>query len=415
MVVIKQPKHRGGSEMEYSTLEPWQEIGETEIIYDRGSLYGRFQQISDPRGVKGKRYSLVMLLAVIHLAKLVGKDKPDEIADWAKNHAEELAKLLKLKRSWMPSHSTVRRVFQSTLNEAEFDRLVQEYHQQEQTGAGEVLAMDGKALRGTRIAGQERSDHVLSIYEVQEHCVLAQETVDTKENEIVAAPRILEQVSLVGKIVTGDAMHTQKAISKQIVASGGSYIWPVKENQPRLYEDIQRLFVPDNPKPGFGKIETDFLTARKFNYGHGRLEKRTIQTSTMLNDYLDWPGVGQVYRLEREFYWIRQGKTYKTSREIEFGITSLSRDQASPAKVLQARRKHWLIETGLHYRRDVTFREDTTRMTIGASGRNLASVHNLVIGLIKRAGHHNAAKARRHYDGHLDEAFRLLVTTRCHS
>jgi predicted transposase YbfD/YdcC len=401
--------------MEYSTQQRWQEIGETGIVHDIGSLYGRFHHIRDPRGVKGKQYSLVMLLAVIFLAKLVGKDKPDEIADWAKNHAEELAELLKLKRAWMPSHSTIRRVFHSILDEAEFDRMAQEYQQQEQSRRGKVLAMDGKTLRGTRVAGQERSDHVLSIYEVEAQSVLAQEAVDSKENEIVAAPRALEQVSLVGKIVTGDAMHTQKATSQQIVTGGGEYLWPVKENQPRLYDDIQRLFAPDKPKPGFGQIETDFLTAHKTNYGHGRLEKRTIQTSAMLNDYLDWPEVGQVYRLEREFFWLRQGKVYKTSREIEFGITSLSRDQASPAKVLQSRRKHWLIETGLHYRRDVTFREDATRMTIGASGRILATIHNLVIRLIKRAGHQNAAKARRYLEGHLAEAFRLLLTTNGHS
>jgi len=97
--------------MEYSTLEPWQEIGETGIIHDKGSLYGRFHHISDPREAKGKQYSLVTLLVVIFLAKLAGKDKPDEIADWAKNHAGELAELLELKRQQMPSHSTIRRVF----------------------------------------------------------------------------------------------------------------------------------------------------------------------------------------------------------------------------------------------------------------------------------------------------------------
>lgn len=401
--------------MEYSTLEPWQEIGETGIVHDVGSLYGRFHHICDPRRPKGKRYSLVMLLTVIFLAKLVGKDRPDEIADWAKNHAAELAKLLNLKQEGMPSHSTIRRVFQYIVDEAKFDRMSQEYNQQEQTGTGKVLAMDGKALRGTRVAGQERSDQVLSIYDVQDHLVIAQAAVDTKENEIVAAPRVLEQVSVVGKVITGDALHTQRGISATIVERGGDYIWPVKTNQPRLHEDIQRLFAPDNPKPGFGKISTDFQSAVKVNYGHGRLERRTIQTSAMLNDYLDWPGVGQVYRLERKFDWIRQGKIFKTSCEIEYGITSLSNSQASPAQVLQSRRKHWLVETGLHYRRDVTFREDATRMTIGAAGRILATVHNLVIGLIKRTGHHNAAKARRHYDGHIDDAFALLLTVNCRS
>jgi len=353
-----------------------------------------------------------MLLSVIFLVKLVGKDKPDEIADWAKNHAEELAALLGLKHKRMPSHSTIRRVFHTILDEAEFDRMAQAYSQQEQTGSGKVLSMDGKALRGTRIAEQERSDQVLSVYDPQDQLVLAQEAVDTKENEIVAAPRILEQVSVAGKVITGDALHTQRAISGMIVERGGHYVWPVKANQPRLYEDIERLFAPDNPKPGFGKIGTDFQAAIQVNYGHGRLEKRTIQTSSMLNEYLDWPGVGQVYRLERKFDWVRQGKVFKTSCEIEYGITSLANTNASPAQVLRFRRGHWLIETGLHYRRDVTFREDATRMTIGAAGRILATVNNLVISLIKRVGFSNAAKARRYYDGHIPEAFGLLLSAK---
>jgi len=378
-------------------------------------LYDRFQRISDPRKAKGKRYSLITLLVLIFVAKLCGKDKPGEIADWAKNHAEELAGLMKLKRTWMPHHNTVRRVFHNILDEAEFNRMAQDYSQQEQSGEGEVLAMDGKALRGTRIAGQEGSDYVLSIYNVAEQQVVAQVAVDSKENEIVAAPRALEQVGLAGKIVTGDALHTQRAISEQIVERGGHYLWPVKENQPRLYEDIQRLFAPDRPKPGFGKITTDFLSTSKVNWGHGRLEKRTIQTSAMLNDYLDWPAIGQVYRLERKFDWVRQGKVYKTSTEIEYGITSLGRDQASPAKVLRIRRQHWRIETGLHYRRDVTFREDATRMTLAAAGRILATVHNLVLGLIKRAAYMNAAQARRYFEGHIADAFALLITVNSQS
>jgi len=401
--------------MDSSILKPWQEISEGGVVHDRGSLYARFEKVGDPRHAHGKRYRLTTLLVIIFLAKLCGKDRPGEIADWAKNHAEELAGLLKLRRSWMPHHNTIRRVFQDIVEEAEFDRLAQEYSQQEQMGEGDVLSMDGKALRGTRIAGQEGSDYVLSIYNVAEQQVVAQAAIDSKENEIVAAPRVLEQVGLAGKIVTGDALHTQRAISEQIVERGGHYLWPVKENQPRLYEDIQRLFAPDKPKPGFGKITTDFLSTSKVNWGHGRLEKRTIQTSAMLNDYLDWPGIGQVYRLERKFDWVRQGKVYKTSSEIEYGITSLGRDQASPAKVLRIRRQHWRIETGLHYRRDVTFHEDATRMTIAAAGRILATVHNLVLGLIKRAGYINAAQARRYFEGHIPEAFALLITVNLRS
>ncbi len=393
--------------MEYSTIERWQGESENGIIYKIGSLYNRFEQIKDPRKGQGKRYSLVNLLVLIFLAKISGQDKPVEIADWAKNHADELMKILKLKRNWMPHHNTYRRVFQEVISEAEFKAMMESYHQREESG--EVLGMDGKALRGTRIPGQERSDYVLSVYDVQNQRVLAQETIEEKENEIVAAPKVLERVKLAGKIITADAMHTQRGISAYIVGKKGDYLWPVKENQERLYQDIHQLFAPDQPKPGFGKIQTDFQYAEKVNCGHGRIEKRMIRTSSMLKDYLDWPGVEQVYYLERQFSWMRQGQAYKTSREIEVGITSLTREEAPPERLLALRRQHWLIETGLHYRRDVTFHEDATRTTINDAGSILAIVHNLVMALIKKAGFQNTAKGRRWFAGHIQEAFNLLI------
>jgi predicted transposase YbfD/YdcC len=350
----------------------------------------------------------VTLLVLIFLAKLCGKDTPVEIADWAKNQAEALTQLLGLKRSWMPHHNTYRRVLQEILSPEEFEQLMEDYHQQTEAD-GEVLAMDGKALRGTRIPGQTGSEYVLSIYAGRTQQVKVQEVVQSKENEIVAAPKALERVKLAGKIITGDAMHTQRAISEQILTSQGDYLWPVKENQPQIYQAIQRLFAPDQPKAGFGKILTDFQTAKQVSYGHGRIEIRIIQTSEMLNEYLDWPGVAQVYRLERKFFWVRQGQAYKSSCEVEYGMTSLVRKVATPAKVLSVRRQHWQIETGLHYRRDVTFHEDATRMTLGAAGRILSVVHNLVLGLLKRAGFTNAAKGRRWFEGHLSEAFTLLL------
>jgi hypothetical protein len=100
------------------------------------------------------------------------------------------------------------------------------------------------------------------------------------------------------------------------------------------------------------------------NKGHGRLETRKITTSEMLNTYSTWPGLSQVYRLERHFQWFRSGHCYHTSRETEWGITSLNRTQASPLHLLKVRRAHWGIENGLHGRRDVTFHEDATRKVV---------------------------------------------------
>lgn len=393
--------------MEYSRLE----LPEGGLRYTLGSLYDRFQGLSDPRKAKGKRYSLLTLLVVIFLAKLCGQDRPGEIADWAKNHANTLVQLLHLRRAWMPHHNTIRRVFQAILSETEFGQLLEAYHQQPADTIGEILALDGKALKGSRPAGPERCDaqRVVSVYDGQSQRVLVQEVVETKENEIVAAPHALARVPLAGKIVTADAQLTQRSLSAYILEQGGDYVWPVKANQPQLYQDIERLFAPQQPIPGFGQIATDFETAHTINRGHGRLEVRTLQTSEMLNDYLDWPGVGQVYRLERKFSWVRQGQVYKTSCEVEWGITSLSRQAARPKRLLAIRRHHWLIETGLHYRRDVTFHEDATRMTLGPASRLLSMVHDLVLGLLKTAGFSNAAQGRRWFAGHLPEALALLL------
>jgi predicted transposase YbfD/YdcC len=262
--------------------------------------------------LKGLRYTLVTLLTIIFLAKLSGQDNPVEIADWAKNNAEKLSELLKLKRKVMPHHNTYRRVFEKIISSEEFDEKMSQHHQTKDGEIGDVFCLDGKVLRGTQIAGVKRSDQVLSLFDGASQRVLAQEPIETKENEIVAAPVVLERVDLTGKIVTADALHTQRKLSAQIVKNG-DYVLPVQDNQERLRENIEQLFAPENSKPGFGKIKTDFETATQVCYGHGRIEIRTIQTSEMLNEYLDWPGVKQVYRLDREFHWLRQGQVYKSS------------------------------------------------------------------------------------------------------
>jgi predicted transposase YbfD/YdcC len=273
---------------------------------------------------------------------------------------------------------------------------------------GKVYAMDGKARRGMRRKDEDGQEYGLSVYDVEQAKVLSQVEVGRKENEIVKAPKALKLVEISQKVVTGDAMHTQRGLATQILEAQGDYIFPVKENQPQLYKNIQSLFAPEYPKPGFGKIQTDFLTAQKVNKGHGRIETRTT-TSEMLNTYAAWPGLAQVYRLERQFQWRRNGYCYRTSCEVEFGITSLTRKKASPEQVLHIRRAHWGIETGLHYRRDVTLKEDATRMTVGNTGKVMASINNLVLALIRQAGFHNAAQARRWFAAHLSDAVALLT------
>jgi len=208
--------------------------------------------------------------------------------------------------------------------------------------------------------------------------------------------------------VIGDAMHTQREISKQIVQDGGDYVWFAKDNQPRTRWAIEKLFVHEvcNLQKGCA-LSKDFQMFTKVNKSHGRIEQRTIMASSLLNEYLDWPHIAQVFRIERVI-WHPQygGKT----RELVYGLTSLSPSRAHPARLLTHTREYWGIENGLHYRRDVTFHEDQTRLTVGQAGHNMAILNNLVIGLCLSQGFHNTAFARRRFSARPHEALQLILT-----
>jgi predicted transposase YbfD/YdcC len=394
--------------MEYSTLGPGQEISAEGVVYDKGSIYGRLQRLTDIRAARGKRYSLTSLLMIVLLAKLSGADSPTAVAEWGHHHQSEIEIVLRIKPKRMPERSTYRRILAYKVYETEIERMVGAYNQ---SGArGDICALDGKALLGMLKREDGTSEYALSVYDVQAGKTIAQVEVGSKENEITKAPEAIKLAKIAGKVVTGDALHTQKRLAQTILDEKGDYVFPVKANQATLYKNIQALFAPEYPKPGFGKIQTDFLQVQKVNKGHGRIEKRTLTTSEMLNAYAAWPGLAQVYRLEREFQWWRKGVCYKTSCEVEFGMTSLSRKQTTPLKLLEVRRAHWGIETGSHYRRDVTLREDATRFTIGHGARVMANLNNLILALIRQAGFTNAAQARRFFAAHLSAAFSILVT-----
>ena len=394
--------------MEYSIVKRGQEISAEGVIYDKGSVYGRIQNLQDLRKARGKRYSLTTVLMIVCMAKLSGVDSPTAIAEWGMYHQSEVEALLQIKLKRMPERSTYRRILAYQVYAEEIERLVGAYNQAGERG--DICALDGKALLGMAKREDGTSEYALSVYDVKAGKTLSQVEVGMKENEITKAPEAIKMAKIAGKVVTGDALHTQKRLAQTIMDEQADYLFPVKENQSALYKNIQTLFAPEYPKPGFGKIQTDFLHAQKVNKGHGRIEKRTLTSSAMLNSYAAWPGLAQVYRLEREIQWWRQGQCYKTSSEVEFGITSLSRQQASPMHLLEMRRAHWGIETGSHYRRNVTLREDATRFTIGNGARVLANINNLTLALIRQAGFQNAAQARRYFSAHLSDAFSLLVT-----
>jgi len=207
-----------------------------------------------------------MILLIVVLAKLCGEDKPQGIAEWAEHRQEELVQLLCLNWVRMPSHHTYHRILAHKANAEEIERLVRECNRQGEHG--KVHALDGKAARGMRKKDEEGNEYLLSVYDFEQAKVMVQVEVRRKENENTKAPQVLKMVEISQKVLTGDALHTQRGLTAQILEAQGEYVLPVKENQPQLYKNIRSLFAPEYPKPGFGKIQADFLTAQKVNKGH---------------------------------------------------------------------------------------------------------------------------------------------------
>lgn len=376
------------------------------LVVDVDSLFAALAGLHDRRDARGLRYSLVTVLVFVVLAKLAGQDHLRGIAQWVDLRKEALAQALQLVKPQAPHATTYSRVLREAVDIDEFERVASQFFAaQGETGQSVVLTLDGKTLRGTIPAGQTEGVHLLAAYLPEEGWVLLQVEVRGWENEIPAAMRILKQVDLRGKIVTGDALLAQRELSTQIVEGGGEYVWTVKGNQGRLKEDIEVLFAPEPCVPGFSPSRDDFRTATTWEKGHGRLECRTLTASSMLKGYVRWPYAEQVFRLERRFWRIGDGKL---SEETTYGVTSLTALEATPERLLYLIRTHWCIENSLHYRRDETLREDRCRLK-GQGARAMAVINNLVLGLLRNHSTWYIPDARRYYAANLDEAVALVL------
>ena len=362
------------------------------------SLAAQFAQLVDQRCARGRRYALVPLLVLWLLAKLCGEDHPTGIAEWVAHRQAWLCEGLALAWRRMPHAATWRRLLAQDLAVAALEELAGAFLQRLSESPEAVLNLDGKTLRGTIAAGASHGLHLLAVQAQHSQCVWAQQAVMTKENEIRVAPQLLAGVALQGKVVTADALHTQQALSRQIVEAGGDYLWRVKENQPTLYAQLQQAFATPPPR--------DAETAQTLEKGHGRIEARRVTSSAQVSARLSWPYVSQAFRLQRT---VTDCRTGQVREETAYGITSLAPLAAGPERLLAVARGHWSIENGLHYRRDVTFREDACRMKSHRAAQVLAVFNNLALGLLRTAGWQNLAAARRYYQAHLAEALALIT------
>jgi predicted transposase YbfD/YdcC len=366
---------------------------------DLAELATYFEKMTDSRRRRGKIYPLGILITLILLAKLAGEDKPLGITEWIRLRKDSFVSLFNCKHNRMPCLNTTRWVLEKVINLEELEKHLAWFIREKfGTPQSKLTTLDGKSLRGTIPSGQTQGTYLLTAYVPEDGIALKQIEVGHKENEISAAPQLIEALDLKGKLLCGDAMHTQRQHSVAVLAQGGDYLWFVKNNQPTLLADVKQFFAPPQRSAGFPLPALPCRVAQSTNKGHGRLEKRTLTLMEDTQGFLDWPGVRQVFRLERWVKRIRQGTE---SVEVVYGITSCDPLNGTAEQMLHWTRAYWGIENGLHYRRDVTLREDATRIGASPFAQVMALLNNFVITLALKMGYSNLASARRTFNAQI--------------
>jgi predicted transposase YbfD/YdcC len=358
-------------------------------------------EMPDLRSRRGKRHPLSAILAMACCAMLCGYRSYSALAEWGRNYGTGIAQALGFTHN-TPCAATLHTIFRQ-VDRDDLEARLGTWAESvvvstPAASAGEVaVALDGKTLRGSQKQGAP-GVHRLSALSHHVGLTLTQQAVDAKTNEITQVETVLRQLVLKDRVVTMDALLTQRHVAQAIVDEGGDYVMIVKENQPQLRADIALVFT----LPPAGDRQE---TARTVDIGHGRIEQRNITTSEALVGYSTWPGLAQVFELGRH---VIIQKTGQERVEVVYGVTSLSSERATPGRVLDLVRGHWSIENKSHWVRDVTFDEDRSQVRCGSIPQVMAALRNTAIGLLRWAGHTNIAAACRRLAAQPAQALALI-------
>src|SRR5271169_4230117 len=329
-----------------------------------------FAELRDPRVERTREHLLEEILLITIAAILSGANGWNEIEDYADSKIEWFQSFLTLPGG-IPSHDTFNRVF-SALDPEELEKgFVAWVSSIAKLTAGEVVAIDGKALCGSRESGKKTLVHMVSAWAEGNGLVLSQRKVDEKSNEITAIPKLLDALELAGTVVTIDAMGCQRAIAEKIIEKKADYVLAVKDNQGLLAEQV---------KDSFLLLDSDAV-AEEIDCGHGRVEQRkcsVIADLSLIEKAMGWASLQGLVRIESERYHKTTGKI---EREIRYYSTSLRPDAARLNSVI---RQHWGIENKLHWVLDVGFGEDLDRKRAGHAAQNFSLLNRIALNLLKQ-------------------------------
>ena len=329
-----------------------------------------FGQIEDHRSDVNQLHNLIDILLISIIAVICGAQTWKQMSEFGHSKEDFLKTFLELPNG-IPSKDTIRRVFTAIDSNVFEQCFIQWVSSIADLTKGQVVAIDGKTLRGAKANGKKSPIHMVSAWACENNLVLGQVRTSEKSNEITAIPELLDILEITQTTVTIDAMGTQKEIAKKIIDKQAHYILAVKDNQPQLLQDIKDEF----------RFSNQVRTNTSENLDHGRIETRicsVISDFQFLNDNPDWVALKSIVKVEstREF----KNSDKPIEKATRYYISSLKNSAESFQSDI---RSHWAIENKLHWTLDVGFCEDASRKRAGNAAQNYSIVLKIALNLMK--------------------------------
>lgn len=351
-------------------------------------------EVTDPRRPQGTRHPVVLILLIVFIGLLTGSKDLKDACLFARYNHRLFARLLGVPlRHNIPDPTTVSRVFQK-LDTEELVTVGVQFLGVIGIPLADVYSFDGKTMRA--VPGEEAIRHMLSLFAHGSHVALGQIGVGSKENEIPALERLLAQGQnlhlIAGKLLIGDALHTQKATCKLILKHQADYLFTVKNNQRKLKRTIATTIATAD--------QAALSTATTIDNGRGRHITTTVTLMTLSNmnssatgsdlgsnhqDLLPglkgsnhWDGVQTIGILHRT--GTRTGKD-GTVHQVDETIGFIGSRELTAEEAGTHLHHHWCIENNLHWVKDEVFGEDKHTLRKKHAPQVMSWLRSLVVSL----------------------------------